>query len=91
MARSTNGSRVLYFAAFNIRSDAFVEDLRMYLDLPSMVPEIRLPRGAVTPQHFLQWHPRVFARGDVWNTVSFLPDGNITDYKIYLFVAVLFV
>ena len=90
MTRSTNGSRVLYFAAFNIRSDEFVEDLRMYLDLPSMVPEIRLPRGAVTRQHFLQWHPRVFARGDVWNTISFLPDGNITANEIYLFVAVLF-
>ncbi len=85
MARSTNGSRVLQFAADNI-----VEDLRMYIDLPSMVPEIRLPREAVTRQHFLQWHPRVFERGDVWNTVSFLLDGNITANKIYLFVAVLF-
>ncbi len=90
MARSTNGSRVLRFAADNIKSDEFVEDLRMYLDLPSMVPEIRLPRNVVTRQHFLQWHPRVFSRGDIWNTVSFLPDGNITANKIYLFVAVLF-
>ena len=65
MARSTNGSRLLQFAADNIRSDEFVEDLRIYLDLPSMVPEIRLPRNVVTRQHFLQWHPRVFERGDV--------------------------
>jgi hypothetical protein len=56
-----------------------------------MVPEIRLPRHhGVTRQHFLQWHPRVFRPGSIWSTVSFLPDGKITDNEIYLFVAVLF-
>jgi hypothetical protein len=55
-----------------------------------MVPEILLPKNVVNRQHFLQWHPRVFQRGNVWNTVSFLPDGNITANEIYLFVAVLF-
>ena len=55
-----------------------------------MVPEIRLPRHVLTRQHFVQLHQLVFRRGDIWNTVSFLPDGNITDNEIYLFVAVLF-
>jgi hypothetical protein len=41
-ANLSNGLRVLQFAADEIESDEFVEDLRRYLDLPSMVPEIRL-------------------------------------------------
>ena len=90
MAMSTNGSRLLQFAADEIESDEFVEDLRRYLALPRMVPEIRLPKDVLKRQHFLQWHPRVFQRGNVWNTVSFLLDGNITANEIYLFVAVLF-
>ena len=44
MAMSTNGSRLLQFAADEIESDEFVEDLQRYLALPRMVPEIRLPR-----------------------------------------------
>ena len=90
MAMSTNGSRLLQFAADEIESDEFVEDLRRYLALPRMVPEILLPENVVNRQHFLQWHPRVFERGNVWNTGSFLLDGNITANEIYLFVAVLF-
>ncbi len=43
MARSTNGSRVLQFAADEIENEEFVESLRIFLDLPRMVPEIRLP------------------------------------------------
>ena len=90
MAMATNGSRLLQFAADEIESDEFVEDLRRYLVLPRMVPEILLPKNVVNRQHFLQWHPRVFQRGNVWRTVSFLPDGKITDYEHFLFVAVVF-
>ena len=58
--------------ADNIEDPEFAEDLRIYFNLPIMVPEILLP-GRVTRQHFLQWHPRVFMPGSIWRTVSFLP------------------
>ena len=89
MAIATDASRVLQFVADNIEDPEFAEDLRIYFNLPIMVPEILLP-GRVTRQHFLQWHPRVFMPGSIWRTVSFLPDGKITDYEYYLFVAVVF-
>jgi hypothetical protein len=62
MAIATDASRVLQFVADNIEDPEFAEDLRIYLDLPIMVPEILLP-GRVTRQHFLSWHPRVFMPG----------------------------
>ena len=88
MAFATHASRVLLFVAndHEIYPD-FVENLRIYLNLPKMVPEIILP-DCVTRQHFLQWDPRVFCPGSIWRTVSFL--GKITDYEHFLFVAVVF-
>ena len=65
-----------------------VESVRIFLDIPRMVPEKCLTRHRVTRQHFLQWDPRVFVPGRIWENVSFPPD--ITDSDIYLFTAVLF-
>ena len=89
MALWTHASRVLANVANDteIQDPDFVENLRIYLNLPKMVPEIILP-DCVTRQHFLQWDPRVFCPGSIWRTVSFL--GKITDYEHFLFVAVVF-
>ncbi len=59
MAIATDASRVLQFVADNIEDPEFAEDLRIYFNLPIMVPKILLP-GRVTRQHFSQWHPHQF-------------------------------
>ncbi len=64
MAIATDASRVLQFVADIIEDPEFAEDLRIYYNLPRMVPEILLP-GRVTRQHFLQWHPRAFRPGSI--------------------------
>jgi hypothetical protein len=64
-------------------------NLRM-LDLPRMVPEVELASDRTTPQHFLQWDPRVFVLGPIWNSVSFPPGRAVTESGLYLFVIVLF-
>jgi hypothetical protein len=89
MAMALNASRVLKFVADEIEDAEFVESSRICIDLPIMVQEICLP-GRATRQHFLQWDPRVFRPGSIWCTVSFRPDGKVTDNQFYLFVAVVF-
>ena len=89
MAIATHASRVLQFVADEVEDPDFAENLRIYFNLPKMVPEIILP-DCVSRHHFLQWDPRVFMPGSIWCTVSFLPDGEITDNEYYLFVAVVF-
>ena len=70
--------------------EEMLEQIRLMLDLPRMVPEIALTSDRVTPEHFLQWDPRVFLPGTIWNTVFFPPDRAVTESGIYLFVAVVF-
>ncbi len=43
--------------------EEMLEQIRRMLDLPRMVPEIALTSDRVTPEHFLQWDPRVFLPG----------------------------
>ncbi len=50
-----DGCIALQFVADNIEDPKFAEDLRIYFNLPRMVPEILLP-GRVTRQHFSQWY-----------------------------------
>ena len=39
-------------------------------------------------QHFVQWDPQVLMQEPIGQSVLFPPDGEITDSKVYLFVAV---
>ncbi len=89
MALATHASRVLQFVSDEVEDEVFAENLRIYFNLPKMVPEIILP-DCVSRQLFLQWDPQVFWPGSIWRTVSFLPDGKMTDNEHYLFVAVVF-
>jgi len=54
------------------------------------LPEGRLSSTRVTRAHFLDWDPRVFTKGNIWNSVSFPPGRDITDNESFMFVAVLF-
>ena len=46
---------------------------------PRIVPEAPLSSTRVCCQHFVQWDPQVFMQGLIWQSVSFPPDGDITD------------
>ncbi len=70
--------------------EARLERIRRMLHLPKMVPEVVLDSDRITPQHLLQWDPRVFVLGPIWNSVSFPPGRAVTKSRLYLFVAVLF-
>jgi hypothetical protein len=65
-----------------------IESVRSALNLPKIVPEIRLTSSGVTREHFIQWDPQVFAPGPIWNFVSF--PAIIYESHLYLFIAVLF-
>lgn len=91
MAMPSIESRILASIADVIQEEdaqEVVESVRIFLDLPKMVPEKRLTSTHVSRQHFLQWDPQVFVPGKIWDTVTFPQD--ITNSKIYLFTAVLF-
>jgi hypothetical protein len=97
MAMSCIKSRILQGIIDGIEGDTvseeheeMLEQIRRTLDLPRMVPEIALTSDRVTPEHFLQWDPRVFLPGTIWNTVFPPLDRAVTESGIYLFVAVLF-
>jgi hypothetical protein len=70
--------------------EATLERIRRMLHLPKMVPEAELDAHRITPQHFLQWDPRVFVSGPIWDSVSFPPGRAVTKSRVYLFIAVLF-
>ena len=57
---------------------------------PRIVQEAHLSSTSVCRQPFVQWDPQVFMLGPIWQSVSFPPDHDIADSKIYLFVDVLF-
>jgi len=63
-------------------------DLRPKIKAPIL--ERRLSSTTVTPEHFLNWDPRVFIKGKIWKSVSFPPGRDITDNELFMFVAVLF-
>lgn len=95
MAMSCMKSRILQGIIDGIEGDPVSEELeemleriRHMLDLPRMVPEIALTSDRVTPEHFLQWDPRVFLPGMIWNSVFFPPGRAVTESGIHLFVAV---
>ena len=56
---------------------------------PRIVPEAHPSSTRVCRQHFVQ-DPQVFMLGPIWQSVSFPVARDITDNKIYFFVAVLF-
>ena len=55
-----------------------------------ILSKARLSSFRITRKHFLEWDPKVFLPGQIWNSVSFPPNLEIEDNSIYLFVAVLF-
>ena len=98
MAMSCIKSRILQGIIEGIECDPvppeleeLLEHIRRVVNLPPRVPELVLTSDRIAPHHFLQWDPRVFRSGPIWNSVSFPPGQDLTESGLpYLFVAVVF-
>ena len=69
-----------------------LEDTIALIELNQRRPRIglesRLFFTRVCRQHFVQWDLQVFLQGPIWQSVSSPLYSDITDSKIYLFIAV---
>ena len=73
-----------------VEEDGYDALLDLRPAIVQLLPEILLSSVCVSQEHSVNWDPKVFNPGRIWNSVSFPQDHDITDSDIYLFVAFLF-